>query len=507
MFNHESCLAKELVSSLVCLAVLIALRAPSHAMQRAEAASSVQSVPAARPASNTRRDFGVFPICTPVRRAGRYVVATGEWFQAESVPSAFVQPEMVIYDNTCPSSYNGFVHQFWFSSGQGLSVTDEGRVPSTTSPTIPSSSISAGFDSAAGCLDAYTISSFEIGYCTDQPNFDARIDFQDSYSLCAQPTPQHSFVLSGLPAAATPGSLSCWTVEIDLSGMPSAFVLPADGDGVFVGTELDNLFGWSFTVLSPVQSGGRAGPLISGDFLNHTGTDGTRWDFDPSSPAPIWPANATAGPGGGAELGTGMSTLAWIRLDGPSYNGCGSMTVPFLSLYLQLHSSDTCPPPPLGTPFCFGDGSSAMVCPCGNNGSAGHGCQNSVASGGGRLLATGTPVLDDVVLSATGELPVATSIFLQGSQQLPSAVPFGDGLRCTAGLLKRLFVHAAQSGAVSAPQAGDASITQRSAQLGDPIAPGTQRFYQVYYRDPSPSFCPAPTGGTYNVTNALAIQW
>jgi hypothetical protein len=33
------------------------------------------------------------------------------------------------------------------------------------------------------------------------------------------------------------------------------------------------------------------------------------------------------------------------------------------------------------------------------------------------------------------------------------------------------------------------------------------RFYQTYYRDPDPNFCPAPTGNTWNVTNAVQIQW
>jgi len=43
----------------------------------------------------------------------------------------------------------------------------------------------------------------------------------------------------------------------------------------------------------------------------------------------------------------------------------------------------------------------------------------------------------------------------------------------------------------------------RSAALGDPITPGTPRFYQRYYRDPHPLFCP----GGFNVTNGLRIDW
>jgi hypothetical protein len=29
----------------------------------------------------------------------------------------------------------------------------------------------------------------------------------------------------------------------------------------------------------------------------------------------------------------------------------------------------------------------------------------------------------------------------------------------------------------------------------------------VYYRDPIPTFCPNPPGGTFNVSNALRIDW
>jgi hypothetical protein len=29
----------------------------------------------------------------------------------------------------------------------------------------------------------------------------------------------------------------------------------------------------------------------------------------------------------------------------------------------------------------------------------------------------------------------------------------------------------------------------------------------VYYRDPSPTFCPAPAGNTWNVTHAVSLQW
>jgi hypothetical protein len=158
-------------------------------------------------------------------------------------------------------------------------------------------------------------------------------------------------------------------------------------------------------------------------------------------------------------------------------------------------------------PFCLGDGSGG-ACPCGNAGAERHGCENSAGTGGALLTGAGAASLslDTLELECTGELPSALSVVLQGSASI-APVSYGDGLRCTGGLLKRLYAKSASGGAVSAPQAGDPSISARSAALGDPIPLGGTREYQVYYRDPNASFCPAPPGGTFNVSNAIAATW
>jgi len=159
--------------------------------------------------------------------------------------------------------------------------------------------------------------------------------------------------------------------------------------------------------------------------------------------------------------------------------------------------------------FCFGDGSSAsqLACPCANTGVAGRGCENSIASGGAQLVASGDAFNDTLVLTSSGELSNALSIFLQGNAQNPNGALFGDGVRCVAGTLKRMYAKSALGGAVSAPAAGDPSIRQQSANLGDPIATGTRRWYQVVYRDPDASFCAAPQGGTFNVSNGIEVRW
>jgi Tol biopolymer transport system component len=158
-------------------------------------------------------------------------------------------------------------------------------------------------------------------------------------------------------------------------------------------------------------------------------------------------------------------------------------------------------------PFCSGDGSGA-ACPCGNAGAAGRGCENSAGTGGAQLSASGVAShsADTVQLTSSGERATAFSIFLQGRAGI-APVHFGDGLRCAGEMLLRMYVKSAVGGVVTAPEAGDPSLLERSARAGDPVPLGWTRVYQVYYRDPSPSFCPSPAGATFNASNAIAIAW
>ena len=78
-------------------------------------------------------------------------------------------------------------------------------------------------------------------------------------------------------------------------------------------------------------------------------------------------------------------------------------------------------------------------------------------------------------------------------------------------LCDRLGIHPSQvhyiQGDTDKVANGEGTGGSRSAALGDTIAQGSTRFYQVYYRDPNPSFCPDPPGGTFNVSNAIAVIW
>jgi hypothetical protein len=157
-------------------------------------------------------------------------------------------------------------------------------------------------------------------------------------------------------------------------------------------------------------------------------------------------------------------------------------------------------------PFCLGDGGERSdPCPCGNYGASGRGCQNSASTGGAQLSVSGSVELDTVVLEAIGQPASAAGLFLQGSAVLGTPMTFGDGTRCIGGAQKRLAMKSAMGGASSYPGVGDPSIRTRSAALGDPIAPGSYRYYQVVYRDPDPTFCNPPS--TVNASNAVMVAW
>jgi hypothetical protein len=162
---------------------------------------------------------------------------------------------------------------------------------------------------------------------------------------------------------------------------------------------------------------------------------------------------------------------------------------------------------PPGTPFCFGDLSAVTPCPCANTGVTEHGCENSGSTGGAVAYTAGSLDPDGLLITAAGERTTALSVLIQGDANQPSGSVFGDGLLCLNGTLKRIGTKSAVGGVVTYPQSGDTGIRRQSAKLGDVIPPGGVRFYQFYYRDPSSTFCPAPTGDTFNASSGVIVTW
>jgi hypothetical protein len=164
------------------------------------------------------------------------------------------------------------------------------------------------------------------------------------------------------------------------------------------------------------------------------------------------------------------------------------------------------------TSLCDPGSAGVADCPCSNPPSGpGRGCDNSSATGGAVLLASGIGYLamDSLLFTTSGEKPNPLSILMQGNAAFPGGTTFGQGLRCLGGtIIRRLFIRFASGGSVTFPDhaAGDPSVSARSSSLGDPIHAGESRWYLVYYRDPLPlGACPA--WATFNATQTGQVSW
>ena len=152
--------------------------------------------------------------------------------------------------------------------------------------------------------------------------------------------------------------------------------------------------------------------------------------------------------------------------------------------------------------YCFGDGSGA-ACPCGNASAVGadEGCLHSLGLGG-RLRTSGVARIgaDTLVLEGS-QMPDSTALYFQGTTQVAggAGAPFGDGLRCAGGQVIRLGAETNAGGASQFPGPGDPSISVR----GQVTQPGSERTYQVWYRNPV-EYC---TAETTNYTNAALVRW
>jgi hypothetical protein len=138
-------------------------------------------------------------------------------------------------------------------------------------------------------------------------------------------------------------------------------------------------------------------------------------------------------------------------------------------------------------------------CPCGNSSAVGNGCGNSANANGGGLASTGSASIsnDTLTLAASG-MTNSNSLFFQGTTMAFAQIPYGDGLRCVTGSIRRLGTASNVGGAAQVPSVGGTPI----AVQGQVTQPGT-RYYQVFYRD-AQNYC---TSATYNVTSGLAILW
>jgi hypothetical protein len=152
-----------------------------------------------------------------------------------------------------------------------------------------------------------------------------------------------------------------------------------------------------------------------------------------------------------------------------------------------------------------------IACPCANPPDGlRRGCDNSAGTGGASLSASGGSFLaeDTLVLAATGLGPNSASVLMQGTAFVATGYAYGQGVRCMAGTIRRLYPRTAHAGSVSMPDfvAGEPSISARSAALGVPILAATSRWYLIAYRDPIvPPSC--PSNRTWNLTQTGQVAW
>jgi len=195
------------------------------------------------------------------------------------------------------------------------------------------------------------------------------------------------------------------------------------------------------------------------------------------------------------------STVSWPVVCGQTYTiQMGRYPLETNSVLGTFDIVESGAPCVVATPFCFGDGS-GTACPCGNSGTAGRGCANSVDGTGAAIEATGVASLaaDSLQLRLFG-VPNSSCLYFQGTTRTNggAGAVFGDGLRCAGGTVLRLGTKQAAAGASAYPQAGDLAI----ATQGQVLAPGT-RTYQAWYRNAA-AFC---TASVFNLSNGLELTW
>jgi hypothetical protein len=142
----------------------------------------------------------------------------------------------------------------------------------------------------------------------------------------------------------------------------------------------------------------------------------------------------------------------------------------------------------------------ATDCPCGNFGALGHGCANSFNGQGALLGASGNVNPDTVVLAGSGMPTSSLGVYMQHDAQ--SQQVFHDGVLCAGGTLVRLRNRPCVAGASSFPDGSD--TISLSARGGVVPGSGARRYYALWYRNASTTYCPPATA---NVTNGVMITW
>lgn len=256
----------------------------------------------------------------------------------------------------------------------------------------------------------------------------------------------------------------------------------------FAGAAAGDQLGWSVARVGDVDGDGRADILVGAP--GELGGRGAARIYSGANGALLF---ITHGNAPGDRLGEAVSGVGDLDGDGVPEWAAGA---PFAdaagadSGAVRVYSTRN----PAGQGFCFGDGSGAP-CPCGNFGAPGRGCLNS-SSPGAALTGQGFPsAAADLVTFHASALPPSQPVLLFAGLNAVNAglgIPFGDGLRCAGGGLRRLGVRVATGGVAAW---GPGLFAPQGWQAGD------VRRLQAWYRDPLAS----PCGAGFNLSNGFEL--
>jgi hypothetical protein len=369
----------------------------------------------------------VAPIPGPVKNAGTYHVATGEWTRAQQTYGILAQD--ALYRNDLASGYFGLLDQSEIAN-------DEGRLPGAGEVLLPGGA-------EVGTADCYTITGFQFGYCNLAATaVTYTLTFRDAYAPCNNPanfSDTATFVASGIPTNG------CWIVAFDISGTSLEFGINADGgDGIWNNDNDADDFGYALNI-----NGGQGdntgqtqtGPILGGRTdLPLTQGDGTKF-------------KNTANDG----TGLGSEDLFWLNsptvADGCYfYGGCN----PCANFNTTFFGIDGCTG---GVPtFC--DPAAA----------------NSVSAGGGVLASTGGYGTNMADFSVT-DIPNQPGVLFTGPAMQDPGVPFGCFQRCVVG-----------AGVV---RYGPFFPAGNALNVTIDMSVSSNSFTQYWYRDPAGIACGA----------------
>jgi hypothetical protein len=449
----------------------------------------------------------MLPITAPVHHLeGRLDLRTGQFTRTPVQIGDDAKVE--VYDNTCPTTFYFGLYaggQNPGNNGNPEEIGDWGAIPATT--------FAGDTFCTVGCADSYDITEFEIGWCvvsTPVGGGSMTLKFWDipqqscqvgtavgNNPIGGQRPPATTTILSatitGLPRAATAGSVSCYVLTLTLT-TPG---FPISGSTTFTpGGVVGDKFSWAMSIPSTT---GADGPILAGNVglgTPCTPCEGSFWE--------VATQTTNAGTGGGQDNhvffeeygGTAPFSGDCYFFGGPSPSG----------MHLELFAEKPCiPTGPVTTSFCDASDGSLASCPCTNPGNPDTGCDSPipVMQGGGTTGGIKLTVLtqesspsNSSTMTGTGYPSASTpgAVVIRATA-LDSASPvvFGDGLRCIGTPLVRLAGAGASAGLST-------HIVGHGAMAGT----GTF-FYQLWYRSQPPSYCDPIAD--YNLSQGQTLTW